>query len=94
MKRSGTRRKVCNNDIFRRLSGLLFYALKYYSCSPQKKWGRFAFLTQFRNSLFIEYPFNLDDMNKCGLYIKVEISIVHKKQPPFFMYVKEDSDML
>lgn len=42
----------------------------------------------------MKYPFNLDDVNKCGLYIKVEISIVHKKQPPFFMYVKEDSDML
>lgn len=44
-----------------------FYALNYFSCSPQKKWGRFAFLKQFRNRIFIEYPFNLDVMNKYRL---------------------------
>ena len=52
------------------------------------------FLKQFRNSLFIEYPFNLDDMNKHRLQEEAEINTVHKKQSPFFMYVKEDLDML
>ena len=61
---------------------------------PEKMGGRFAFLKQFRNSLFIEYPFNLDDMNKHRLQEEAEINTVHKKQPPFFMHVKEDSDML
>ena len=51
-------------------------------------------MKQFRNELFIEYLFNLDDMNKHGLIQEVRTSTVHKKQPPFFMYVKENSDML
>ena len=52
------------------------------------------FLKQFRNRIFINYPFNLDDVNKCRLQEEAEINTVHKKQPPFFMYVKENLDML
>ena len=44
--------------------------------------------------MFIEYLFNLGDMNKHRLIQEVRTSTLHKKQPPFFMYVKEDSDML
>lgn len=61
---------------------------------PRKKWGRFALLKQFRNIMFIEYPFNLDNANNYGLMQEGDPSTLHKKQPPFFMYVKEDSDML
>ncbi len=51
-------------------------------------------MKQFRNELFIEYLFNLDDMHKHRLIQEVRTSTVHKKQPPFFMYVKDNSDML
>jgi len=44
--------------------------------------------------MFIEYPFNLDNANNYGLMQEGDPSTLHKKQPPFFMYVKEDSDML
>lgn len=44
--------------------------------------------------MFTEHLFNLDDMNKNRLIQEANTSTVHKKQPPFFMYVKDDSDML
>lgn len=52
------------------------------------------FLKQSSNRIFIEYPFNLDNANNYGLMQEGDTSTVHKKQPPFFVYVKEDSDML
>ena len=36
-------RKVCKNDIFRRLSGLLFYTLKYFYAAPGKNGGDLRF---------------------------------------------------
>ena len=65
-----------------------------FHSAPKKNGGRFAFLKQFRNRIFIDYPFNLDDVNNCKRIQEDNTNIVHKKQPPFFMYVKEDSDML
>jgi hypothetical protein len=38
-KRSGTLRRVCKNDIFRRLSGLLFLYPEIIICSPPEKMG-------------------------------------------------------
>ena len=52
------------------------------------------FLKQFGNGIFIEYPSNLDDANNYGLIQEGDTSTVHKKQPPFLMYVKDNSDML
>ena len=56
--------------------------------------GAICVFEQFRNRMFVEYPFNLDNANNYGLMQEGDTSTVHKKQPPFFMYVKEESDML
>ena len=51
-------------------------------------------MNENQKAYLVKANINLDNANNYGLKREGDTSTVHKKQPPFFMYVKEDSDML